>query len=263
MIALGSGRAVAEPGLRVPSPGGATPHEFRALFIGNSYTRSNDLPRVVERLARSVPGGPTLSAQRVANPGWDLTRHLRSATTLREVEVGGYSHVVLQGHSLSALEHPAELETSARGFRDAIQLTGARTVLFETWARRPGSALYRRELEGGPIAMQARITDCYERLSSELGVGVAPAGRAFLLAQQRLGPELPLFRSDGHHPSATGTYLAAAVLYTAITGHDARAATYRPPSVSPARARALLEVAWSSVNELVRRAPSSAATRGD
>lgn len=220
------------------------------LFIGNSYTRANDLPHMVQHIARGVPGAPPFEVSAIANPGWDLARHWRVPETRATISRGGFSHVVLQGHSLTALRHRDEFEGYARLFDLEIDRIGARTVLYETWARRPGSRVYwersRDHLAESPAEMQARISECYLRLARSLGADVAPAGRAFLLAQQRLR-DAGLFRSDGAHPSRNGTFLAALVLYATITGEDPRRSQYRPHRISRAMARALRDVAYQAV----------------
>ena len=221
----------------------------RALFIGNSYTRFNDLPGTVQSLAASVHGGPPLSAHAIANPGWDLPRHWRSERTRGALEAGGFTHVVLQGHSLTALEHPHEFAGYAGFFHDIIRRHGALTVLFETWARRRDSRLYARgALAVSPHHMQSLITDCYAALARDLQAELAPAGRAFLLAEQAGDLGANLYRSDGAHPSREGTLLAALVLCAILTRVDPRRTTFVPEGVAPATAARLRQIARASLD---------------
>lgn len=221
---------------------------YRVLFVGNSYTRANDLPHVMQRIAAGVPGGVSIRVAAITQPGWDLARHWSVPHTRAAIAGGGFTHVVLQDHSLSALQHCGEFERFVRLFDGEIDRIGARTVLYETWARREGSRVYRRErLADGPVDMQARISECYAQLARRIGADVAPAGRAFLLAQQRLGDAADLYRSDGAHPSRNGTYLAAAVLYAVITGDDPRRTRYRPHRMGRRLAAQLREVARTAL----------------
>ena len=50
------------------------------LFIGNSYTSSNGLPNMFERMAQS--GGYQVQVVMMAPGGWTLTDHLSSVETL-------------------------------------------------------------------------------------------------------------------------------------------------------------------------------------
>lgn len=220
---------------------------MHVLFIGNSYTRSNNLPRMVQRIASAVPDTASFRVTSIANPGWDLQRHWYVEETRRLIEEGGFTHVVLQGHSLTALQHRDEFEGYVRLFDGAIDRIGARTVLYETWARQPGSGAYRREhIADSPIEMQARVTECYIQLARSLDADLAPAGRAFLLAQNRI-PDAELFRSDGAHPSQDGTFLAAAVLYATIAHDDPRRSAWRPHRTSRRIAAELRDVAYRTV----------------
>lgn len=221
---------------------------LNVLFIGNSYTRSNNLPYMVRRIAEMVPNTPSFRVTAVANPGWDLGRHWYVDETRTLIANGGFTHVVLQGHSLSALQSREEFEGYARLFDTAIDGIGARTVLYETWARRGGSSSYRRaHIAESPIDMQARVTECYSALARALDADLAPAGRAFLMAQSRI-PDAQLYRSDGAHPSQDGTYLAAAVLYATIAHDDPRRSSWFPYGTPRHVAAELRDVAFRAVN---------------
>lgn len=220
---------------------------MHVLFIGNSYTRSNNLPYMVRRIAETVPDTAAFRVTSIANPGWDLARHWSVEETRELIEAGGFTHVVLQGHSLTALQHRDEFEGIARLFDGAIDRIGARTVLYETWARRARSGAYRREhIAESPVEMQARVSECYIQLARALDADLAPAGRAFLLAQDRL-PRAELYRSDGAHPSQDGTFLAAAVLYATIAHDDPRRSTWIPYRTTRHVAEELRDVAWRTV----------------
>ena len=238
----------ASPNARARIRVAAAQSPMHVLFIGNSYTRANDLPHTVQRIAEGVPSGSALRVTSIANPGWDLARHWLVPETRETISAGGFTHVVLQGHSLTALQHRDEFEGYARLFDDEIDRIGARTVLYETWARRPGSSAYRREqIAQSPVEMQAEISECYLQLARHLGADVAPAGRAFLLALQRLEDDADLYRSDGAHPNRNGTFLAGLVLYATITSRDPRDSRYRPHRVSRRLASDLRDVAYQAV----------------
>lgn len=214
---------------------------MRVLFIGNSYTRFNDLPRMVERLSRSTTEGPRLRTRRETRGGFDLANHWRRRRVRARIAYGGFDAVVLQGHSLSPVRQPDRLEEYARRFFAQTSSAGARLVLFQTWARHPRSRVYRRYQIEGPSAMLERIDAVYGRVGQELEVPVAPVGLAWQRAQREL-PGVRLHRRDGTHPDVAGTYLSACVLYGTITGVDPRQASWRPwgmPEQEAVRIRAL------------------------
>ena len=225
----------------------------RVLFVGNSYTRFNNLARTVARISESVPGGVTLRTAAVAHPGWDLSRHWYAHEARTEIRRGRYTHVVLQGHSMSAIADPDEFAGFARLFAEQAAATGARTVLYETWARRGGSFFYRRgrghdaQLDSSED-MQQRVSALYTDVARELAADLAPAGRAFL----RAGELLPhadqlLYQRDGSHPTQAGTYLAGLVIYGTITHRDPRRVRYRPYPMTREVGESLREIAWQTL----------------
>jgi hypothetical protein len=234
-----------------PAESAADGGVLRVLFIGNSYTRFNDLPRMVQDLSRSVDGGPVLRTSRETHGGFDLRRHWRRRRTRRRIATGGWDAVVLQDHSLQPIRHPDRMEEYARRFAEQASEAGARLVLFETWTRREGSRAYRRYELGDPAQMAEDVDRVYDRLGRELHASVAPVGRAWERARDEL-PETVLHRRDGTHPMPAGTYLSACVLYRTLTGGDPRLATWRPRGLSAseaARIRALAAVVEATVVE--------------
>lgn len=249
-------------GLAWSAPLAATPAQHHVLLVGNSYTRFNVMPVLLRRVAASVPGGPRLRVDSVAKGGYTLRMHWRKREARERIRRRGYTHVVLQGHSLSPLDRREEMRRYASRFGRLIEQRRARTVLYETWARAPEDRFYREHPVGSPDAMRRQVADTYARVAADLSAEVAPVGRAFELARLR-APELPLLRPDGSHPTIHGSYLAALVLYAAVAGGDPRAVEYRPWHVSPAQAQRMRALAHQVVRpEAARRAVAAAPLRG-
>ncbi|MEM6962026.1 MAG: DUF4886 domain-containing protein, partial [Myxococcota bacterium] len=80
---------------------------------------------------------------------------------------------------------------------------------------------------------------------------IAPVGRAFLKARSD-APEIKLFGPDGEHPSRRGSYLAACVLYSVLTGSSPVGLDYAPPKVPRAHALTLQQIAWDAVTPFAR-----------
>lgn len=233
------------------------PEPLRVLFVGNSYTRFNDLPRMVRRISREVPEGRPVRTTRLTEPGFSLRRHWERPAARAELESDDYDVVVLQGNSLSPLEAPGELREYVNRFASLASEHRARVVLFETWARHEDHLLYRRRAElDGPDAMLARIEQVYLQLGEELHVPVAPVGRAWRAATQAL-PHARLFRADGTHPSVAGSYLSACVLYGTLTANDPRQTSWRPTPLGRRRAIQLRELAASAMTATPSGPPES------
>lgn len=225
---------------------------LRVLMVGNSYTKFNLLHLLLSRIADGA-SGPRIHVDVEARAGYSLRMHLKSRTALIKIKNGHYSHVVLQGHSLSAVDHPDELAEDAERFNTVIAASGARTVLYETWARKPNTSLYRKHaLVRTFNDMVGRIDTAYSGIARKLHVELAPIGGAFVRAW-RTDPAVPLWGADGSHPTLAGSYMAACVLYGAITGRDPRESSYVPFPLDGQFAANIRAVAATSLSEVPGR----------
>lgn len=215
----------------------------RVLFIGNSYTDTNDLPGVLERIAAtSTPPGVTTN--RVTVGGAFLKGHWEGSAAQARIKEGQWTHVVLQGQSLEVVFFPADLAEYAARFGDLAADAGARPTLFVTWARAPGDPIYGQAASGGtPDALQDRITDAYADVGRRWpSAVVVRAGEAFRISI-RDRPALGVLQADGSHPTVAGTYLAACTFYVAITGNVVPETSEVPSGIAPQDASYLRVVA--------------------
>lgn len=212
------------------------------LFVGNSYTKGNRLPEMVKFLALADRSSPRLVVRARTEGSARLLTHWRERRVVWNIQASAYTHVVLQGHSLSALDRPEEMEEYARRFERTATRAGSRLVLYETWARSAETGFYdHRDLEG-PAEMQAEVDRVYRRLARELEADLAPVGDAFLRANTA-APDIRLRAPDGHHPSRRGSYLAACVIHSVITGRDPIGNHYRPRGIEADEALRIQQVA--------------------
>lgn len=171
------------------------------IFIGNSYTFQNDLPRTLTRLVADDGGDLQLRTEFVGAGGWTFEQHWEQSTTRRAaVERGGWDYVVLQEQTRRPYEDTPKFKSYATRFDGMIRAVGAKTVLYLTWA--PGNELDKQE----------PLNAAYGSLGHELHAPVIPAGPAFAATRAANHP-VRLYGGDGRHPSQAGTYLAACVFY--------------------------------------------------
>lgn len=194
----------------------------RILFLGNSYTFVNDLPAMLTDMAGH--GGHGIDYQTIATGGESLQQHLASNSDLQAINSGHWDYVVLQEQSqIPSVENSRETEMypAVRGLVDSIRASGAKPMLFLTWAHRDGWP------ENGLAdydTMQSGITDGYETIAQQLGVTVAPVGVTWQKAE-KADYFRGLWQDDGSHPTVTGTYLAACVFYATFFKQDPPAAS--------------------------------------
>ena len=204
-----------------PPGGDASP--TRILFIGNSYTYVNDLPKMFANLSKS--GGHRLEVGMEAKGGWTLEDHVKSAETLKTLGSSEWDFVVLQEQSqipASDIFRKMGMYPAARTLVAQIREFGATPVLYLTPAHLDGWPA-----EGMDYAtMQAQINIGYWELARELDLLVAPAGMAWFNGREQ-NPVLSLWQADNSHPAKQGTYLTACVFYATIFHESPLGLKYR------------------------------------
>lgn len=118
---------------------------------------------------------------------------------------------------------------------DIVRAHGARPVFFMSWA-------YADRPE-----MTAQLAEAYTIAGNANNALVIPAGLAFARAIGKQ-PELNLYAIDKRHPSVAGTYLAACVVFAALTGRSPVGNSYLA-GVDEPTAKFLQTVAWETVQE--------------
>jgi len=194
---------------RIPADDGCS----RVLFIGNSYTSVNDLPRTFAAVA--LAQGHAVYTEMIAPGGATLADHAASMAVLDKIRTGHWTYVVLQEQSLMpAVEQSrqGQMYPAARALVSEIRHAGARPVFYAAWGRQHGWP------EGGLAdyaALQAQVTLGYRAIADELHAIVAPVGDAWAaIAAEH--PDIPLWQLDGSHPTVQGTFLAANVLMATL-----------------------------------------------
>jgi hypothetical protein len=202
---------------------------LRILFIGNSLTAVNNLPALVEAIARA-DGAVRIETQMVAYPDHSLEDHWNRGDARRAIAGGRWDVVVLQQGPSALPESQALLREYAKGFAAEIRKAGARPALYMVWP----SASRAFDFDG--------VSRSYARAAADVGGLLLPAGDAWREAWKR-DRALALYGPDGFHPSALGTYLSALVIYRQITGRPVVGLPSPLSSIDPEVVRVLQEAA--------------------
>lgn len=171
----------------------------RMLFVGNSFTSRNDLPRMLAELAAKAEPPLAIATQMIVAGGASLRRHLNAGVVQRALDTGRFDDVVLQEQSTLPLKNPRRYRENVIELERAIAAAGARTVLYLTWARQSAAPQAQVDLDQRGAA-----------LAAETGATAVVVGRAWQAARASV-PALALYADDGSHPTAAGSYLAACV----------------------------------------------------
>lgn len=239
----------------------ATAHAEDILFFGNSFTSSNDIPKMVEVIATSK--GKTAATKAVTKGGQGFSYHLSKPATDEALQSKSWNWVVLQDQSLNPT-HVGKSDFMKTGQELAQRVAKlspkANLVLYETWAYSPKHAIFSSTSKdkaafANPDEMYAELHKSYAGLhdalkapASQQQVLVAPVGAAFARCVKE-HPEIQIYGGDHKHPSLAGSYLSAAVIYATLF-NDSPIGAAPGKKVDPQEAKILQEVAEKTVAEL-------------
>jgi hypothetical protein len=222
---------------------------IKVLFIGNSYTSTNDLPGMLLALSEAAGARPPLIVESHTVGGAKLKDHWDGGVALEKIRSDEWDLVVLQEQSQTCLPQFGGKQLFypyVKRFDAEIRRQQAIPMLFMTWARADTP---------GP---QAWWTEAYVDAAKRLSDDCCPAGMAMQKALQGL-PHIALHQDSGGHPTPAATYLVACTFFAAIYGRPPKlpaTVTYGsgPVTLAPADAEAMQSYAWEALQEVKRRA---------
>jgi hypothetical protein len=206
---------------------------YEILFIGNSHSSSNNLPRLLTTLIEH--GLPGASANASLAPGWRfLSERLEDGTTQQVLQGQAWTHVILQAQKYSSSGRYYYPTDAAEEWIRRIKKLNAIPIMFPEWPRR-------RNLEEGQ-----RVHKLHLQIAGRESACVAPVGLAWDESRVRLR-SLNLYAADGNHSNLNGALLTAFVLYQSITQQSADGLTYIKSINVPAKTQLKLRDIAASV----------------
>ncbi len=206
----------------------------KILFIGNSSTYYNNMPSMVEGLAKA--DNIDCQIRSITASNYKLTQFATSGNSynteiMNALSMDKWDFVVLQEHREPIMQNLEKTQTALTTLKKAIEDSGARTVLYETQADCIGRDF---TINGSSIyfdhnTLQYYMNKNYYYLSGVLDCSLAPAGLYYTRCLN-IYPEISLYNTDMIHPSVEGSYLAACVLYQTIFNKSAYNNQYLPES---------------------------------
>jgi hypothetical protein len=210
--------------------GGVVPHnlarsEVQALFIGNSFTYFNNMPRLLEAISETVDG-PLFKTEMVAIGGARLEDLWKEGSALNAIHKKRWDYVVLNEQSAlgggivngeKRIGDPANFFKYAELFDAEIRQVGAKTVIMMTWKDKKDSERIQDKLDRAFVEFRDKMHG--EPI-------LAPVSNAWGLAKLT-APDIDLYFTDNHHPSKEGSYLIACTVYATITQRSPEGAVAR------------------------------------
>lgn len=205
----------------------------KVLFIGNSYTYSNNLPQLITDIALSK--SDTVVYDTSTPGGYTFQMHCTNSATWQKIRSQKWDVVVLQAQSQEPSFSPSQVLTQtypyAKQLCDSIRASSVCTeiMFFMTWGRKNGDMSY---CSAYPQVctyngMQARLRESYMQFKDSNMASVAPVGVAWKNFISGY-PLIDLYTPDESHPSLHGSYLTACVFYSSIFKKTAVGSTYNP-----------------------------------
>lgn len=193
----------------------------KVLFIGNSYTYTNNMPLILKNIAAAM--GDTLVYDESDPGGYTFQQHSVYATTITKIFSQQWDVVVLQEQSQRPAFDPSQVAAEVYPYATRLDSmvnandTCTETMFLMTWGRPTG------DHDNCPFyppictyqGMQQRLRESYMEMGVMNNASVAPVGMAFkLMIDSAYSPWL--ISADSSHPALAGSYLEAAVLYSSI-----------------------------------------------
>lgn len=193
---------------------------YSILFIGNSYTYTNDMPNAYF-FPMAKDAGYQLEFDTVTKGAHKLIEFANSKDEYGKIvhkllsEPNQYDYVILQEQSvLPAGENAALFYEGVRRLAKMVRDAGAEPILFATWGRKTGSETLEK-YGWDHETMAWRLAAAYHAIGEELNIPVVHVGLGFLNINQN-HQQINLYNLDMTHPSRSGSYLTAACLFAGI-----------------------------------------------
>ncbi len=183
---------------------------IKVLFIGNSLTGFNNTPMLFKMLADTN------------NKKVDIHSHLIYGPTFRTyyqspefdsiLNEQQWDYIFLQSDDIMAFEEFRTTEiTIVNTIKTKALLNNDKTKIlyFMCWTMLGGFDRYDYE------ALYEHILDGMNSMVNQCDIGIVPIGMAWYLTLDSVRRN-DLYANDGWHPTETGSYLFACVLYSAI-----------------------------------------------
>ncbi len=193
---------------------------LKVLFIGNSYTHMNEMPKIFQKMADEA--GKNVIVERNTQSGASFKVHSERSDMYVAIKKRKWDYIVLQGYSRE-LSHSVEtIDTASipyiQKITDSIYANNPCTnvLFYMTWGYENG--YLEREEVNTYEKMAERIEAGYRYLGRRFDVPVVPVGMVWKEVKE--SSNIDLYAPDRAHPSKKGSYLIASTFYNALFGES-------------------------------------------
>ena len=192
---------------------------MKVLFIGNSYTYVNDMPKIFEGLCRD--NGRDVTTTSVVHGGHKLYQYVDSDDQYRAkleaaLEADHYDLCFLQEQSYLPLSDYNLFFSGVSRLIEKVKPSADAFMLYETWGRKAGHPTL-DEFGWTSESMTFDLAAAYKKAGETLGIPVSYVGLNFYKIYTT-HPEIELYHEDKTHPSWEGSCLSALTHYHTLFG---------------------------------------------
>ena len=181
------------------------PYAARVLFIGNSLTYTNYLPKMIDSLA--IASGISIRSTEIASGGFGLIDHWNIPSRRTAVENGHFDVVILQQGPSSLPQNRDSLRIWSELWEPTIRGAGGVPGLFAVWPDKSRFFAF------------ADVSESYRLAAHAVNGLFFPVGDVWLETWKVI-PTAPLYGTDDFHPAVAGTYAAAVTIVAVLSGRD-------------------------------------------
>ena len=203
----------------------------KVLFIGNSYTYTNNMPLMVQSIATAF--GDTVIYDESDPGGYTLQQHTTNPATIAKIASRQWDVVIIHEQSEMPSFPPAQVMTDVYPYATRLDSmvhandTCSQTMFLMTWGHANGDPA---NCAGYPAictydGMQQRLRESYMEMAATNHAAVAPVGMAFKIMMDSLYSPW-LYTTDSSHPIVPGSYLEACVVYASLFHKPSRNCSY-------------------------------------
>jgi hypothetical protein len=186
------------------------------LFIGNSYTHMNAMPKTFEKITTSL--NQPMYVEMNAKSNHTLYMHAQRQELFDAINSRKWDFIIIQPYSRELVFDDDSLAEATMPYfsliLDSIYKNNACTnvLLYQTWGYRDG--FDQLEEVDTYEEMNERLDFRVHQLSDQFNIGIVPVGQVWNKVLKERG--IDLYKEDGSHPNELGSYLIASTFYVSL-----------------------------------------------
>ncbi|WP_234423413.1 SGNH/GDSL hydrolase family protein [Aquimarina spinulae] len=175
--------------------------EYDLLFVGNSLTYSNNLPRLVTQEAKRK--GIVITTTMLAKPNYAIVDHWADKEVQRLIKTKKYDIVIIQQGPSSQADGREMLLNSGKEYSNLCNANGAKLAYFMVWPSR----IYYHTFDG--------VIKNYTDAAINNKAILCPVGKIWKQHFDKTS-DFSYYSQDQFHPSLSGSKVAAKVIVESL-----------------------------------------------